>query len=94
MRPVFREIDSKSAEILGISIDVDELWRRAWEMMKRRTKGAGIKVTPRAEGVEISSSLREAKRKESKRKRRGSQGKAEPLTKWFKQGNKHATSKS
>jgi len=62
--------------------------------MERMIKGAGRKVAPGAEGVEISSSLREAKRKESERKRRGSQGKAEPLTKWFKQGNKHATSKS
>jgi len=94
LRPIFREIDSKVAEILGIYVDVDELWRFAWEMMERRIKGAGRKVAPGAEGVEISSSPREAKKRGSGGKRKGSQGKAEPLTKWFKQGNKHATSKS
>jgi type I restriction-modification system DNA methylase subunit len=94
LRPVFREIDSKIAEILGVSIDVDELWRYAWEMMERRIKGAGRKVAPGAEGVEIASSLREAKKRESKRMRKGSQGKTESLTKWFKQGSGHAKSKS
>ena len=94
LQPVCREIDSKIAEILGVSIDVDELWKYAWEMMERRIKGAGRKVAPGAEGVEITSSLREAKKRESKRKRKGSQSKTESLTKWFKQGNEHATSKS
>jgi type I restriction-modification system DNA methylase subunit len=93
LRPVFREIDSKIAEILGVFIDVDELWRYAWEMMERRIKGAGRKVAPGAEGVEISSSLREAKKRESKREKKGSQSKTESLTKWFKQGNERATSK-
>jgi type I restriction-modification system DNA methylase subunit len=93
LRPVFREIDSKIAEILGISIDVDELWRYAWEMMERRIKGAGRKVAPGAEGVEISSSLREARKRKSKRERKGSQGKTASLTKWFKQGNERATGK-
>jgi hypothetical protein len=93
LRPVFREIDSKIAEILGVYVDVDELWKYAWEMMERRIKGAGRKVAPGAEGVEISSSLREAKKRKSKRERKGSQSKTESLTKWFKQGNERATSK-
>jgi len=54
LRPVFREIDSKIAEILGVYVDVDELWRYAWEMMERRIKGAGRKVAPGAEGVELA----------------------------------------
>jgi len=91
LRTILREIDSKIAEILGVYVDVDELWRYAWEMMERRIKSAGRKVAPGAEGVEISSSLREAKK--SKRERKGSQGKTTSLTKWFKQGNERATSK-
>jgi hypothetical protein len=51
-------------------------------------------VAPGAEGVEISSSLREAKKRKSERERKGSQGRAESLTKWFKQGSGHAKSKS
>jgi hypothetical protein len=93
LRPIFREIDSKIAEILKINVNVDELWNSAWEMMRRRVEGAGRKVAPGAEGVEISSSLREAKRRGSERKKKGSQDKTESLTKWFKQGREPGASK-
>jgi type I restriction-modification system DNA methylase subunit len=93
LRTIFREIDSKISGILEIHVDVDELWRYAWEMMERRIKGAGRKVTPGAEGVEISSSLKEAKKVKSKKEKKSSQGKTTSLTRWFKQGNEHATSK-
>jgi len=50
LRSLFREIDSKIAEILGLKIDVDELWDSALEMMERRIKGARRKARP---GVEV-----------------------------------------
>jgi len=88
LRLVFREIDSKIAEILGIHVDVDELWRYAWEMMERRIKGAGRKVAPGAEGVELATSAKEVKKSRKRGKKKGSQDKVVPLTKWFKQDSK------
>jgi hypothetical protein len=91
LKPIFREIDSKIAEILGIHVDVDELWRYAWEMMERRIKGAGRKVAPGAEGVELATSAKEVKRSRKRgKKKEGSQDNVVPLTKWFKQGDKQS----
>ncbi|MCC6023903.1 MAG: N-6 DNA methylase [Thaumarchaeota archaeon] len=87
LRPVFREIDSKIAEILGVYVDVDELWRYSWEMMERRIKGAGRKVAPGAEGVELATPAKKTKKKG------GSQDKTVPLTKWSKSGHDRASSK-
>jgi hypothetical protein len=64
LRPIFRKIDSKIAEILGITVDVDALWDSAWEMMERRVKGAGRRVRPGAE-VEIDIEERGRKRRSS-----------------------------
>ena len=75
LKPVFREIDSRITEILGIHVDVDELWRHAWEMMERRIKGAKRKVRP---GVEVEI------REENRRSKESSSH--IPLTKWFKPG--------
>jgi hypothetical protein len=58
LRPIFRKIDSKIAEIMGITVDVDALWDSAWDMMERRVKGAGRRVRPGAE-VEIDIEERE-----------------------------------
>jgi hypothetical protein len=85
--PVFKEIDSKVAEILGIYVDVDGLWRFAWEMMERRIKGAGRKVAPGAEGVELATSAKEVKKGKRKKRKGSSQDKIIPLSKWFKQGS-------
>jgi hypothetical protein len=92
LRSIFREIDSKIAEILGIYVDVDELWRYAWEMMERRIKGAGRKVAPGAEGVELATSAKEVKKSRKRGKKEGSQDKVVPLTKWFKQDSKDSDS--
>jgi hypothetical protein len=84
LKPVFREIDSRIAEILGIHVDVDELWRHAWEMMERRIKGAGREVRPGAV-VEVEvTARRKSRRKTKKRERSSSHGSSMPLTKWFK----------
>jgi hypothetical protein len=84
LRPIFREIDSRIAEILGIHVDVDELWRHAWEMMERRIKGAGREVRPGAV-VEVEViARRKSRRKAKKRRRSSSHGSSMPLTKWFK----------
>ena len=48
LRPVFREVDSKIAEVLGIGVDVDALWNQAWEMMERRVRGAQRVARPGA----------------------------------------------
>jgi hypothetical protein len=84
---VFKEIDSKIAEILGVYVDVDGLWRYAWEMMERRIKGAGRKVAPGAEGVELATSAKEVKKGKRKKRKGSSQDKIIPLSKWFKQGS-------
>jgi type I restriction-modification system DNA methylase subunit len=76
LRPIFRKIDSKIAEILGITVDVDALWDSAWEMMERRVKGAGRRVRPGAE-VEIDIEERERKRRSSP------PDNVVPLTKWL-----------
>jgi hypothetical protein len=84
LRPIFREIDSRVAEILGIHVDVDELWRHAWEMMERRIKGAGREVRPGAV-VEVEVIARgRSRRKAKKRRGSSSHGSSMPLTKWFK----------
>jgi hypothetical protein len=84
LRPIFREIDSRIAEILGIHVDVDELWRHAWEMMERRIKGAGREVRPGAV-VEVEVIARGRGRRETKKRKRSSpHGSSMPLTKWFK----------
>jgi hypothetical protein len=86
LRPIFREIDSKIAEILGINVDVDALWDEAWEMMERRVGAAGRKVTPGVEGIELTTPT---KRSRKGRRKRGSQGNVVPLTKWLEQGGEH-----
>jgi len=86
LRPIFREIDSKIAEILEILVDVDALWDNAWEMMERRIKGASRKVTPGVEGIELTTPT---KRSRKGRRKRGSQGNVVPLTKWLEQGGEH-----
>jgi hypothetical protein len=91
LRPIFREIDSKIAEILGIHVDVDALWDKAWEMMERRVSGAGRKVTPGVEGIELTTPTKRSRR--GKRKR-GSQDKVVPLTKWLEQGDEYDRNKS
>jgi len=48
LRPIFREIDAKIAELLGIEVDVDALWNQAWEMMERRVRGAERVARPGA----------------------------------------------
>lgn len=53
LRPIFRKIDEKIAEILGIDIDVDILWEHAWGMMERRVKGAREVARPGAGGEGI-----------------------------------------
>jgi hypothetical protein len=93
LRPVFREIDSKIVEILGVYVDVDELWRYAWEMMERRIKGAGRKVAPGAEGVELATPAKKTRKRKETRKKGGSQDKTVPLTKWSKSGHDRASSK-
>jgi len=88
LRPIFREIGSRIAEILGIHVDVDELWRHAWEMMERRIKGAGREVRPGAvvevEVIAKRKSRRKTERKTKKRRGSSSHGSSMPLTKWFK----------
>jgi type I restriction-modification system DNA methylase subunit len=88
LRPIFREIDGRIAEILGIHVDVDELWRHAWEMMERRIKGAGREVRPGAvvevEVIAKRKSRRKTERKTKKRRGSSSHGSSMPLTKWFK----------
>jgi len=83
LRPIFREIDSKIAEILEILVDVDASWDKAWEMMERRIKGASRKVTPGVEGIELTTPT---KRSRKGRRKRGSQGNVVLLTKWLEQG--------
>jgi len=91
LRPIFREIDGKIAEILGIHVDVDALWDKAWEMMERRVSGAGRKVTPGVEGIELTTPT---KRSRKGRRKRGSQDKVVPLTKWLEQGDEHNENES
>jgi len=91
LREVFKKIDRKIAEVLGISVDVDELWSYAWEMMERRIKGAGRKVVPGAEGVEVAVLPEKKKRREKRKsKKKGSQGKVIPLDRWSVQKSETA----
>jgi type I restriction-modification system DNA methylase subunit len=70
LRPIFRAIDNKVSEVLGLTVDVDELWNYAWEMMERRIKGAGREVRPRTEvEVEVAPKRRKGKRKRKKASR-------------------------
>jgi type I restriction-modification system DNA methylase subunit len=75
LRPVFRKVDAKIAEVLGIDVDVDALWDQAWEMMERRIRGAGRRVRPGAE-VEINPQA-------GRRREREGPGRTVPLTKWL-----------
>jgi methylase of polypeptide subunit release factors len=76
LRLIFKEIDSKIAEILGIYVDVDALWDQAWEMMERRVKGAERVARPGA------PPMVEEKSGESRRKRKKGGGSV-PLTSFF-----------
>jgi type I restriction-modification system DNA methylase subunit len=80
LKPVFKEIDAKIVEILGIAINPDTLWSYAWEMMARRVKGAKRKVKPGAE-VEIDVGTGSVKKR--KKKRASSQDTTVPLTRWL-----------
>jgi hypothetical protein len=91
LRPVFREIDGKIAEILEVYVDADGLWKYAWEMMERRIKGAGRKVAPGAEGVELATPAKKTKKRKETRKKGDSQDKTVPLTKWSKSGHDRAS---
>jgi type I restriction-modification system DNA methylase subunit len=79
LESVFKEIDAKVAEILGITTNQDMLWSYAWEMMERRIKGAGRRVKPGAE-IEIGVRIESTKRK---KKRAPSRDTTVPLTKWI-----------
>jgi type I restriction-modification system DNA methylase subunit len=80
LRPVFRAIDSKVSEVLGLTVDVDELWDYAWEMMERRIKGAGREVRP---GAEVEVEVVPKRRKGKRKRKKVSQDNILPLTKWF-----------
>jgi type I restriction-modification system DNA methylase subunit len=85
LRPIFKKIDSKIAEILGITVDVDALWDSAWDMMERRVKGAGRRVRPGAE-VEIDIEERD------RRSRRSSPpDNVVPLTEWLEPEGRNET---
>ncbi|MFP3144734.1 MAG: N-6 DNA methylase [Caldisphaera sp.] len=78
LRPIFKRIDEVVAEILGIDVDVDELWNLAWEMMERRVKGAEKEARPGAKPIT------EEKPSEGKghgRRRKG--GGSVPITSFF-----------
>jgi type I restriction-modification system DNA methylase subunit len=79
LESVFKEIDAKVVEILGITTNQDMLWNYAWEMMERRIKGAGRRVKPGAE-IEIGVRIESTKRK---KKRVPSRDITVPLTKWI-----------
>ncbi|RSN79103.1 MAG: hypothetical protein DSO07_08320 [Thermoproteota archaeon] len=77
LRPVFKKIDSKIAEILGITVDVDALWDSAWDMMERRVKGAGRRVRP---GTEVEIDIEERDRRS---RRFSPPDNVVPLTEWL-----------
>jgi hypothetical protein len=78
LRSIFREIDSKIAEVLGIDVDVDVLWDQAWEMMERRVKGAEREARPGAKPI-TEEKPSEGRRRG--RRRRG--GGSAPITSFF-----------
>lgn len=41
LRARFQAIDGKIAEVLGLGVDVEQLWGAAWEMMERRISAVG-----------------------------------------------------
>jgi hypothetical protein len=51
LRTIFKRIDEVIVKILGIGVDVDELWDQAWEMMERRVKGAEKEARPGAKPI-------------------------------------------
>jgi type I restriction-modification system DNA methylase subunit len=78
LRPIFKRIDEVIAEILGIDVDVDELWKQAWEMMERRIKGAEREARPGAK------SITEEKPSEGKGRGRRKKGDGSvPITSFF-----------
>jgi type I restriction-modification system DNA methylase subunit len=80
LRPIFRAIDNKVSEALGLTVDVDELWNYAWEMMERRIKGAGREVRP---GTEVEVEVAPKRRKGKRKRKKASQNDIPPLTKWL-----------
>jgi len=78
LRPIFKRIDEAIAEILDIDVDVDELWKQAWEMMERRVKGAEREARPGAK------SITEEKPSEGKGRGRRKKGDGSvPITSFF-----------
>jgi len=75
LRPIFKRIDTKIAEVLGIDVDVDVLWDQAWEMMERRVKGAEREARPGAKPI--------TEEKPSEGRRRGRGGGSAPITSFF-----------
>jgi hypothetical protein len=78
LRPIFKRIDTKIAEVLGIDVDVDVLWDQAWEMMERRVKGAEREARPGAKPI-TEEKPSEGRRRG--RRRRG--GGSAPITSFF-----------
>jgi len=78
LRSIFREIDSKIAEVLGIDVDVDVLWDQAWEMMERRVKGAEREARP---GAKPMTEEKPSEGRRRGRRRRG--GGSAPITSFF-----------
>jgi hypothetical protein len=96
LRSVFSKIDREIADILGLDdgyldVYVNVLPNQAEEMMKRRVSGAGRKVTPGVEGIELN---KPNKRSRKGGRKRGSQDKVVPLTKWLEQGDEYDRNKS
>jgi hypothetical protein len=86
LKPIPQEIDSRIAQILGIPVDVEQLWSYAWEMMERRIKGAKEPTRPRTEvfiGIDVGRERKERDRR-GKRRSGGSSDTVTPLDKWFK----------
>lgn len=77
LKPYFQAIDRKIAEVLGISIDFEQLWNSAWEMMERRIKGAKGPTRPGAEVIDVDIGGRS-------RRRGRTSGTTVTLDKWFK----------
>jgi len=78
LRPIFRRIDEVVAKILGIDVDVDELWKQAWEMMERRVKGAEKEARP---GAKLITGEKPSEGEERGRRRKG--GGSVPITSFF-----------
>jgi len=82
LKPYLQEIDRKITEVLGITIDIDQLWSSAWEMMERRVKGAGEPTRPGTD-ASVEVGLGEERRRRG-RGRKSSSGGSSSLGKWMK----------